>query len=84
MQKNRVRFLSGKDTLEKDMATHSSSLVWRIPWTEERGGLPSWSRKEMDMTELIFFFFYRQDIIGSSHYPLKQILFLDPFHRGVN
>ena len=31
MQKNRVRFLSGKDTLEKEMATHSSILVWRIP-----------------------------------------------------
>ena len=31
----------GKDPLEKEMATHSSILVWRIPWTEEPGGL--WS-----------------------------------------
>ena len=28
-----------EDRLEKEMATHSSILVWRIPWTEERGGL---------------------------------------------
>ena len=30
-----------EDTLEEEMATHSSILAWRIPWTEERGGLPS-------------------------------------------
>ena len=41
MQKTRVRFLGREDPLEKGMATHSSILAWRIPWTEEPGGLQS-------------------------------------------
>ena len=36
-----VRSLSWEDALEKGMATHCSILVWRIPWTEEPGGLQS-------------------------------------------
>ena len=36
---------------EKKMATHSSVLAWKIPWTEEPGGLQSWGRKELEMTE---------------------------------
>ena len=36
-----VRFLGGEDLLEEEMATHSSILAWRIPWTEEPGGLQS-------------------------------------------
>ena len=36
-----VRSLSREDPLEKEMATHSSILAWRIPWTEEPGGLQS-------------------------------------------
>ena len=36
-----VRSLGWEDSLEKDMATHSSILAWRIPWTEEPGGLQS-------------------------------------------
>ena len=35
----RIRSLSRKDPLEEEMATHSSILVWEIPWTEEPGGL---------------------------------------------
>ena len=41
MQKTRVRSLGGEDPLEKEMATHSSILTWRIPWTEETGRLQS-------------------------------------------
>ena len=41
MQETQVQSLSGEDTLEKGMATHSSILAWRIPWTEEPGGLQS-------------------------------------------
>ena len=37
MQETRVRFLGQEDLLEKEMATHSSILSWRIPWTEEPG-----------------------------------------------
>ena len=36
-----VRSLGREDPLEKEMATHSSTLAWRIPWTEEPGGLQS-------------------------------------------
>ena len=39
MQETWVRSLGWEDTLEKEMATDSSILVWRIPWTEEPGGL---------------------------------------------
>ena len=36
-----VQFLDWEDPLEKEMATHSSILAWKIPWTEEPGGLQS-------------------------------------------
>ena len=39
--KDRVQFLGLEDPLEEDMETPSSILVWRIPWTEESGGLRS-------------------------------------------
>ena len=41
MQEAQVRSLGQKDPLEKGMATQSSILAWRIPWTEELGGLQS-------------------------------------------
>ena len=41
MQETQVWSLSGEDPLEKEMATHSSILAWRIPWTEEPAGLQS-------------------------------------------
>ena len=41
MWETQVRFLGLEDPLEKGMATHSSILAWRIPWTEEPGGLQS-------------------------------------------
>ena len=40
-QENQVQSLGWEDALEKDMATHSSILALRIPWTEEPGGLQS-------------------------------------------
>ena len=39
MQETRGRSLDWEDSLEKEMATHSGILAWRIPWTEEPGGL---------------------------------------------
>ena len=41
MQDTQVRSLGWDDPLEKEMATHSSILAWRIPWTEKPGGLQS-------------------------------------------
>ena len=46
-----VRSLDQKDPLEKEMATHSSILAWRVLWTEEPGELQSMGLKELDMTE---------------------------------
>ena len=46
-----VQFLGQEDPLEEGMATYSSILAWRIPWTEESGGLQSIGCKELDMTE---------------------------------
>ena len=51
MQETWVRSLGQEDPLEKEMATHSSILAWRIPWTEEPGGYSPWGRKESDTTE---------------------------------
>ena len=41
MQETRVRFLGWEDPLEKEMATHSSTPAWKIPWTEKPGRLQS-------------------------------------------
>ena len=41
MQETQIRSLGGEDSLEEKTATHSSILAWRIPWTEEPGGLQS-------------------------------------------
>ena len=46
-----VQFLGPEDPLEKGMVTHSNILAWRIPWTEEPGGLHSpWDHKKSDTT----------------------------------
>ena len=50
MQEIPVQFLGPEDTLEKEMATHSSILAWKIPWTEEPGALQSMGLKELDTT----------------------------------
>ena len=46
MQETQVQSLGQEDLLEKEMATHSSILAWKIPWMEEPGGLQSmgWQR----------------------------------------
>ena len=46
-----VQSLGWEDPLEEGMATHSSILDWRIPWTEEPGVLQSMGSPESDMTE---------------------------------
>ena len=51
VQETRVRSLGREDPLEKGMATHSSILAWRIPWTEEPGGLQSTELQESDTTD---------------------------------
>ena len=51
MQETWVRSLSWEDPPEKGMTAHSSIIAWRIPWTEEPGGLQSLGLQESDRTE---------------------------------
>ena len=51
MQEARVQSLGWEDPLEKEMATHSSVLAWKILWREEPDGLPSMGCTESDTTE---------------------------------
>ena len=58
MQETQVHSLGREDPLEKEMATHSSTVAWRIPWREEPGRLQSTGRKEWDTTERLHFHFH--------------------------
>ena len=51
MRETRVQSLGREDHLEKEMATHSSILAWKMPPTEEPGGYSPWCFKESDMTQ---------------------------------
>ena len=51
MQKTQVQSLGWEDPLEKEIATHSSTLAWKILWSEELSGLRSMGHKESDTTE---------------------------------
>ena len=59
MRETQVRFLGWEDPLEKDMATHSSTLAWRIPWKEEPGRLQSMGLQRV-----------RHDWVTNYYYPL--------------
>ena len=48
MQEMQVPSLGWEDTLEEEMATHSSILAWKIPWTEKPGGLQSMGLQKSD------------------------------------
>ena len=69
MQETWVRSLGREDSLEKDMATHSSTLAWKIPWTEELGaGYCPWGRKESGTTERLHFHCKIQQMFPSIQY----------------
>ena len=61
-----VRSLGWEDSLEKGMTTHSSILAWRIPWTEEFGGLQSTGLNESDTTKRLHFHFYSKKAVSTS------------------
>ena len=67
MQKTRVQPLGREDPLEKGMATHSSTLAWKIPWTEKPGKLPSmgsqspWGQTRLSNFTFTFFHFGGSD-----------------------
>ena len=58
MPETQVQSLEWEDPLEKEIANHSGTLAWKIPWTEESlAGYSPWGRKESDMTKRLH---YRQ------------------------
>ena len=57
MQDTQVQSLGGEDPLEKEMATHSSIVAWRVPWTEDPGGLQSRGSQRVGTTERLIFTF---------------------------
>ena len=60
VRETQVRSLCWEDLLEKEMATHSSILAWKIPWTEELGRLQSMGVQELDrLSDFTFFSFSR-------------------------
>ena len=63
MQETWVRSLGWEDPLEKETATHSSILAWKIPWRSMVGYSP-WGRRESDMTEQLQFQFQTQESHG--------------------
>ena len=71
-----VQSLVQEDSLEEDMATHSSILAWRIPWTKEPGeshgqkslvGYSPWGRKDSDTTEQLTLSFHFPPWHTASH-----------------
>ena len=62
-------------SLEKEMATHSSMRAWRIPWTEELGGLQSMGRKESDTTEPLHFTSNTALLLWQGYILLENLLF---------
>ena len=51
MQETRDGSLGQEDPLEEEMATHSSILAWKIPWTEERGGLQTMESQKTGLSD---------------------------------
>ena len=59
MWETQVQSLDREDPLEEEMATHSCILAWRIPWTEEPGGLQSTGLQELDTFERLTVNFFK-------------------------
>ena len=57
MQETQVRSLGWQDLLEKEIANHSSTLAWKIPWTRSLVGCSPRGSKELDTTERLHFHF---------------------------
>ena len=78
-----VRTLRQEDPLEKEMATHSGILAWRIPQTEEPGGLQSRGHKESDKTERLHFHFSLSCIGEGNGNPFRYSCLENPMDGGA-
>ena len=75
-----VQSLGWEDLLEKEMATHSNILAWRIPWTEEPGGLQSMGSQESDTTQQLNHYHHSRDNGGREK--VKEEHSEDPFKNA--
>ena len=76
MQEAWVWSLDQEDPLEKGMATHSSILAWRIPWTEKPGGLPWVAKSQITTERLTLSSIFKAGNLGLSFNPEVLSLFL--------
>ena len=85
MQEMHFQSLGQKDPLEKEIATHSSILAWRIPWTEEPGGLQSMGLQRVRQDWVTNTFVSTVDAFKNVHdfncikstYQLEKIMFFN-------
>ena len=81
MQETQVQSLGQEDPLEKEMATHSSILAWRIPWTEEQGGLQSMGSQRVGALQCCVGFHHMSTSIRHKYTYVPSLLDLLPtFH----
>ena len=73
-QETWVRSLGREDPLEKGMATHFSILAWRIPWTEEPGGL-QWGHKQLDTAEINKYWILHRKLLDLTQFSCYHLLF---------
>ena len=86
MRETGVQSLGQEDPLEKEMATHSSTHAWKIPWVEKPGGLQSMGSQRVGhdwATSLSLSFFYTNVIFASTQLPMI-ILTVIPDRNFVN
>ena len=83
MQETGVQSLGREDSLEKEIATHSSILAWKIPWTEEPGRLQSMGSLESDTTERLHFHFSLSCIGEGNGNPLQCSCLENPRDGGA-
>ena len=82
MRETRVRSLGCEDPLEKEMATHSNILAWRIPWTEEPGGLQSTGSQRVghDWVTLLTYLLMEQAVSNPSRSETQHLMRI--FHEN--
>ena len=91
-----VRSLGREDPPEEGMVTHSNILAWKIPWTEEPGGLQSMGSQELDMTEQLNYHHHHHDDGDLRYHPQTAgeivcrtvnssypVLLLQSYHLGI-
>ena len=85
IQETPVRSLGQENPLEKGMATHSSILTWRIPWTEEAGGVQSMGSKvKVKVTQLYLTLYDPMDYTVHGTLQVRILGYVaTPFSRGI-